>query len=168
MRATDLYRHFNAKGELLYVGVSIRTLVRLGQHRENSCWYGEISDCKIEHFDTREAALAAEKAAIENEQPRYNVHHKVKVVPLKQPREMIDDLLSRLVKFDSVYSLEGAARVLCLKSPSVVLRLIQSGQLGSIQLPPRNEGGKPKTAVSGWQLLEYIEALENASQARVA
>jgi len=71
---TELYRHFSASGELLYVGVSNCTVKRFRGHRRSS-WGHEIVQIEIERFQSRSAALAAETAAILAEHPRYNNKH---------------------------------------------------------------------------------------------
>jgi predicted GIY-YIG superfamily endonuclease len=70
---TALYRHFNAKGELLYVGISLSALKRLGEHAANAKWYRSIANVTIEWHPTREAADAAETEAIRRECPKYNI-----------------------------------------------------------------------------------------------
>jgi hypothetical protein len=67
-----LYRHFNDDGVLLYVGVSKKGLSRLAQH-QSSPWFREIAMTTFEHFVAYEWALAAERDAIEKEDPLYNV-----------------------------------------------------------------------------------------------
>src|SRR6516165_2240870 len=71
--ACQLYRHFDGNGQLLYVGISLSTVSRLSQHRHGSDWFAEIRNVTIEDFPTREAAVAAEQAAIAAEKPRYNL-----------------------------------------------------------------------------------------------
>lgn len=71
-QVTELYRHFDAAGKLLYVGISLSTAVRLASHKTNSRWARQIASITIERFPTRAAALAAERAAIETEHPVYN------------------------------------------------------------------------------------------------
>jgi predicted GIY-YIG superfamily endonuclease len=68
---TALYRHFDADGELLYVGISLDTMRRLLQHK-GSEWQQEIAKVEIEWLPTREAALRAEADAITTEQPLWN------------------------------------------------------------------------------------------------
>jgi predicted GIY-YIG superfamily endonuclease len=68
-----LYRHFNVDGELLYVGISVSSLVRLTKHRHASSWFSEIAVVKIEHFPNRPDALKAEAKAIREERPRHNL-----------------------------------------------------------------------------------------------
>jgi len=73
--STDLYRHFDSNGNLLYVGISLSTLNRLGQHRDNSHWFNTISSVTIEKYNTRKEALIAEKKAITKEKPLHNTVH---------------------------------------------------------------------------------------------
>ena len=74
-RETELYRHFDAEGRLLYVGVSLSTTVRLMGHKERSEWANRIATITIERFPTRSAALQAERAAIKAEKPLHNIVH---------------------------------------------------------------------------------------------
>ena len=75
--STQLYRHFSEDGTLLYVGISLSTLKRLGQHKQNSKWFAEIVTVTIEHYDCRQTAAAKECEAIQKEKPRYNIAHVV-------------------------------------------------------------------------------------------
>lgn len=75
MAKTSLYRHFDADGVLLYVGISIDHISRLLQHRYGSDWFYDIASVTIEHFDTPEEAVEAENLAIVGEKPVYNKKH---------------------------------------------------------------------------------------------
>jgi hypothetical protein len=68
----QLYRHYDANGRLLYVGISRLALRRLEQHSE-SPWFHSIARVTIKHFDTWKAVRAAETAAIATEWPQHNV-----------------------------------------------------------------------------------------------
>jgi hypothetical protein len=70
---TDLYRHYARDGTLLYVGISLSALARLIQHRRSARWYRKITSVRIKKFPSREAAEAAEKIAIEQEKPLFNI-----------------------------------------------------------------------------------------------
>jgi predicted GIY-YIG superfamily endonuclease len=63
---THLYRHFGKDGSLLYVGVSLSAVQRLAQHRSNAHWFEQIKRVEMETFETRQAVLDAEHAAIIN------------------------------------------------------------------------------------------------------
>jgi hypothetical protein len=69
---TQLYRHYDKDGQLLYVGISLSAVSRLSQHKEKP-WYTEIATVTIETLPTRAHALRAERRAIWGESPRYNV-----------------------------------------------------------------------------------------------
>lgn len=72
---TTLYRHYNKEGILLYVGVSLSSLQRLGQHSNNAHWFNSITDIKMKSYASRDIALKKEKEAIISEQPLYNIRH---------------------------------------------------------------------------------------------
>lgn len=170
---TSLYRHFNGAGELLYVGVSLSAIQRLGQHAEHADWFKSISRVTIEHCDTREAALAAERAAVIRERPLHNIHHKKaadeaqrkaneKLTATAQAKK---DLTARIAYFNPVYSLHGAADALSVSS-RLVIQWVREGKIGHFMMP--NKAGKPVPYISGWQLIEHIESMMNASSAKEA
>jgi len=72
VEATDLYRYFDAAGELLYVGISFHAIVRAGAHRNSAEWWAQVHTMTVERFPTRELAAAAELVAIRTEGPRFN------------------------------------------------------------------------------------------------
>lgn len=79
---TSLYRHFDSNGRLLYVGISKNALARLGGHKSDKSWYGEIATVTIETFNSRAEALRCEAAAILNENPKYNIARPAKPKPV--------------------------------------------------------------------------------------
>lgn len=81
----SLYRHFDAKGALLYIGISNNPMYRLKAHRTQSHWSDSIVRVEIEHFPCRPSALAAEAAAIKAEKPRHNQRHVPKPKPKFRP-----------------------------------------------------------------------------------
>lgn len=74
MTRTALYRHWSGEN-LLYVGISVDPVKRLREHDRHSIWMEDVDQITIEWFDTREAALTAERNAIRSEVPIYNVQH---------------------------------------------------------------------------------------------
>lgn len=72
---TALYRHFAADESLLYVGVSLSWPERTKAHSRKAEWFEQIARVSIEWFETREAALQAERMAIKSERPKFNVVH---------------------------------------------------------------------------------------------
>ena len=83
---TDLYRHFDADGNLLYIGVSTSALTRFKQHKHRSSWVDKVRTITIEKYSDRQSAFAAEKDAIEKERPPYNYERR-KPVKAKAPEE---------------------------------------------------------------------------------
>lgn len=70
---TALYRLYNASGELLYIGISKHPELRFEEHRmAGACWVVDVARRDFTWHLSRPEALAAEKAAIQSERPRYN------------------------------------------------------------------------------------------------
>nr|BFF25036.1 hypothetical protein GCM10025732_30010 [Glycomyces mayteni] len=67
-----LYRMFNARGELLYVGITGNLTSRLAAHEREKPWWSEVSQILTEHHDSRGQVEAAERAAVIREHPKYN------------------------------------------------------------------------------------------------
>jgi hypothetical protein len=70
-----LYRHYDAQGDLLYIGMSLNVLARQVRHIERAAWANTIYQIVIEPFATREELLAAEEYAIRTEFPKHNFTH---------------------------------------------------------------------------------------------
>lgn len=70
---TFMYHAKAADGELLYVGITSQTNVRMAAHAKNSAWYGLTVGVEYFEFPDREAALVAESDAIQALRPRFNV-----------------------------------------------------------------------------------------------
>ena len=72
MTRTALYRHFDASGALLYVGISNKPDDRTAMHMKASPWRNDVSKVTIDWLGDRRSALAAEAAAIQSEGPKHN------------------------------------------------------------------------------------------------
>jgi hypothetical protein len=94
---TQLYRHFDAEGRLLYVGISLSAIHRLAQHKKTAEWHKNIAKVTVETFETREAALLAETIAIQKENPIYN----------KQKTSYADKRFQRIQYSDSIEVTSG-------------------------------------------------------------
>lgn len=68
----DLYRFFDENGLLLYVGITKDFKKRKSQHAARSQWFHRAARHTLEPHPSRAAALAAEAAAILEEQPLFN------------------------------------------------------------------------------------------------
>jgi predicted GIY-YIG superfamily endonuclease len=69
---TYLYRHYDAEGRLLYVGISNHLFVRTAKHRNSAPWFREVRRIDVLLYNSREEALDAESAAIKDENPQHN------------------------------------------------------------------------------------------------
>lgn len=74
-RAFHLYRHFDAAGTLLYVGVSLNALNRLLAHRRRAPWFWNIARIEVARYPTRQESLDAERQAVQQERPLFNIQH---------------------------------------------------------------------------------------------
>ena len=70
---TALYRLFDASGALLYVGISDNLRTRFTDHAATKPWWPQVKRKTVQWHLAREAAAAAEKAAIRDENPAYNL-----------------------------------------------------------------------------------------------
>ncbi|MGW1154529.1 GIY-YIG nuclease family protein [Streptomyces rubiginosohelvolus] len=71
-RRTGLYRLFDKKGRLLYVGIGYDPKVRWARHAALTRWWKDVSEKQVEWFPTRPEAERAERDAIRDETPIYN------------------------------------------------------------------------------------------------
>lgn len=87
-----LYRFWNADNELLYIGITVHLPTRLTQHRAEKDWWAEVTAITLEHYNTREDVLAAERAAIEAEWPIWNIKHNTSraTEPNDEAEQMLD------------------------------------------------------------------------------
>ena len=92
-----LYRHFDASGALLYVGIAKDALRRTAQHMAKSHWAHQMARVTFEHFDNRKSAEAAERRAILEENPMHNIR-RLTSAPPADPTDGWRGLLLRLIK----------------------------------------------------------------------
>ena len=69
---TCVYRHFDSRGKLLYVGMAEDLCVRTRCHSYSSHWFRRVRNVTAVYFPTREEAASAEKYAIGSERPEFN------------------------------------------------------------------------------------------------
>lgn len=91
---TALYRHWDADGNLLYVGISLSAVARLSRHISGSPWADKIVNVTVEYLPSRDEALVAEKAAIMEEKPIWNkVHNRGALLGANDNASRIDQLI---------------------------------------------------------------------------
>lgn len=101
-----LYRMYDERGRVLYIGITGDLGKRLGDHAVKR-WFPLVEQIKLEWLPTRAAALLAERRAISAEHPRYNhagltplkevkkprpVRRKPKAELTSEPRDLVADL----------------------------------------------------------------------------
>ncbi|MFI7294014.1 GIY-YIG nuclease family protein [Streptomyces sp. NPDC050121] len=69
---TALYRLFDRRGGLLYVGITNDPAFRWKQHRGDKGWWPKVADKQVTWYATRALALQAEALAIHTEGPAFN------------------------------------------------------------------------------------------------
>jgi len=74
-RRHALYRFFDASDVLLYVGITVDIGARFKKHRGDKPWWDQVDHIGIQKFPSRREAEDAERKAIKEEQPLYNVVH---------------------------------------------------------------------------------------------
>lgn len=72
---TSMYRAFDGADHLLYLGIANAPRKRLVDHARWSDWAPHTERVAVEWFETRDAAEAAELAAITAERPLFNYAH---------------------------------------------------------------------------------------------
>ncbi|MCC0099426.1 GIY-YIG nuclease family protein [Streptomyces flavotricini] len=92
---TALYRLWDAKGALLYAGISHYPEARWTQHAMQKKWWHLVAAKTVEWFDTREQAKEAEVRASREERPRYDQTARLGKGQHTVPRLRIDDSAGR-------------------------------------------------------------------------
>lgn len=72
VRRCALYRHYDADGLLLYVGISIDPEARQKAHRDGANWWRFSTTCDTDWYLTESDAATAERKAIVHEAPIFN------------------------------------------------------------------------------------------------
>lgn len=67
-----LYRLYDTHNCLLYIGISTSIGLRLGQHGLDKPWFPSVTTIRLEHHPDIHSLRAAEKTAIDTEQPIFN------------------------------------------------------------------------------------------------
>lgn len=105
-----LYRFYDASGVLLYVGITADPGARFKQHRNDKEWWTEVANIRIEKLPTRIAVLEAERTAIREERPLWNVTHNEALTAVRSPRGDVRDHYGRLIASAAPRWCEIAAR----------------------------------------------------------
>ena len=68
-----LYRFFDDAESLLYVGITGSLEYRIGTHRSKKPWWDLVATLTVERFPSRREAEVAERIAIRDEAPVFNI-----------------------------------------------------------------------------------------------
>jgi len=84
-----LYRFYDRTGVLLYVGITVDLGVRMAAHARDKDWWTRVDRAatRVGYYDSRTAALKAERQAVQTEQPLYNDHHNTFATAPAQPED---------------------------------------------------------------------------------
>lgn len=179
---TQLYRHFDENEGLLYVGISLSTFNRLSQHKDHSGWFKKIKNVTIEHFETREEAMAAERKAIKSENPKFNIAMRKTMVEIEKEQKALTQeqyrleklamaerkqVVQRYVQHQLAYHLDDLRGVLSMTKDELH-RHVAEGRLSTFEVEGRmshkSKGLKMKPMVSGWALIDFINYLESKNK----
>lgn len=164
-RKCALYRHFNAEGTLLYVGISLRPFSRFKEHNTHSEWADQIANMTIEYFPNRMEAMAAETKAVQEENPAHNIRLRKPKLPVKLAKITMEraeearvNLTRRVLHFAPLYKPAAAASALGL-STKILNREIAEGNLAVVMIPSP-KAGRMNPFITGWQLIDWLESRE--------
>jgi hypothetical protein len=89
-----LYRFFDMRGSLLYVGRTINPGRRWREHEKDKPWFNEVATLTRQVYATAEAVDQAERDAIATESPRYNIALNPRRVASTRPRVVLPPVQS--------------------------------------------------------------------------
>lgn len=70
-----LYRVYDQRDELLYIGISNNIFARLGLHCRESAWWGQATRYTYAVYPDRRSVRRAKCKAIRDEHPKHNTQH---------------------------------------------------------------------------------------------
>ena len=171
-----LYRHFDKDDNLLYVGITFNQFTRLNDHKYASGWYNDITKVTFEKHPDRASAIQAEKKAINEENPKYNIQRyrgKTELTLfIEEPKQTEEEkkeisekitaaqiskrnIVQRVVNMKPLYTVREVADILKIR-PIDLKRILDNPEtpLQSIELP---YGETTRPYITGFQLIDYLE-----------
>lgn len=145
MTRTALYRHYDAAGNLLYVGISDCLSKRDKSHSATSHWHHKVNRTETVWCSCREHAKALEAVAIRFEGPQFNVCHTpkhTKITPPDSVHPILPEIEEHLSKTGMSASYFGKVAV------------------GNSELVPRLRSGGGLHFKTEIKLREYMAAQE--------
>ena len=167
-----LYRHFDADGNLLYIGISMSAFSRFAQHKRTSSWSEDIVTMTIERFESREQLEAAERAAIFRENPLHNLANnqsECQSAHSKLVREALDTLgITQQQLADAINEYRGCSRKLLQSSISRWLRNNHDVPIEDAMAIHRVTNGKVDFFEFFPYLSEYMDVIETSTPKEAA
>lgn len=117
---TALYRHFDAGGVLLYVGIATNHIARLQQHSKGSHWSKDIRQVVVEMFPDRWAALDAEENVIKGEKPKHNVFHNSAVRRARKPEAPVKAAIDAVPGYQTLPAPDGDEWILIREAARII------------------------------------------------
>lgn len=155
-----LYRHYDAEDNLLYIGVSSRISTRIKEHSKHSSWWNDIVKITLEHFQTREEVLKAERKAIINEFPKYNIKHANKSISdvvneVDYHNKSCELVTARLVSVPISATVGNWSYYLGIPESHIKMA-IQDNELGYFYVGA-GKVKRPRIMCTGWQIIDWLE-----------
>lgn len=98
-----LYRCFNRKKVLLYVGITNHPEERFKHHLQNKVWWKYVDLITLQSFSSRRMLVEAEAGAIQAEKPMFNIQIPNGAVPVHpRTRGMARNLYPHASKFATI------------------------------------------------------------------
>lgn len=133
MTRTALYRHYDATGALLYVGITQDPAKRFQAHKTQSDWTFDVVTIRIQWFQTRAAALYAEAKAVDADCPRYNYQHSgqkpARFSPPSRPARHPDIIADIEAVCEATGTHKTTFGALCMSDPSLFKNLCDGREL---------------------------------------
>lgn len=152
LTGTAVYRLYDAEGCLLYVGVSCRPEQRFAQHATEKVWWCDVATIEMAHHANRSDALVAEREAIKEMCPRYNVVHNERrhVAVERRTLALGDSLYAHpcevtIVRFDTISATLAMGRCTHCNAEHVIDR--QNYERGHGPWQPPVSGRSPSSSV---------------------
>lgn len=114
--------------------------------------------CLYRHFASREEAMAAERNAVQQENPVHNKRLRALPAETKAARsiEAVRYAIGDKLVLHPLYRLPDAGPHIGV-STATIKQAIEAGRLGFTTIPsPRT--GKDVVFISGWQLVDWLES----------
>lgn len=83
-----LYRYYDENDVLLYIGLTANFPQRNGNHSHYSLWFCNCAKITLERFSSKDELAKAEKEAVINEKPLFNITYSTTIKKEKKKRDV--------------------------------------------------------------------------------